>query len=102
MSLPDEELRSVRSTWDFLLSLGNSYGPWKRVPSEVRREARFLSKHFPLGGELRSLVEYAEKSDEALVKCAEEVENESGIKGAASETLREIGYIHLCHRLKCQ
>jgi hypothetical protein len=52
MSLPEQERHALRETWKFLLDLGNSHGPHKRVPSKVRQEARDRVKHFPLGGEV--------------------------------------------------
>lgn len=55
MSLPVEEREAMRRVWRFLLDLGDSYGPWKGVPSAVRREARSVSRHYPLGGDPHSL-----------------------------------------------
>lgn len=100
MSLPDEELRAVRSTWEFLLELGNSYGGYKRVPLHVRLYARQLAKHFPLGGEMRNLITESEDKDTALVKLAESLEEETGIKGTAKEALRELGFISLSFKVR--
>lgn len=63
MSLPDQERNALEKTWKFLLDLGNSYGPYKRVPSNVRQEAHDLVKHFPLGGDTTALVRDAEEAD---------------------------------------
>lgn len=49
----------MREAWRFLLDLGNSYGPYKRVPSEVRREAHRIVHHFPLGGDPHALIRSA-------------------------------------------
>lgn len=52
MSLPDQEQRATERAWNFLLRL--SSGEIKRIPSEVRAEARDIAKHFPLGGDLKA------------------------------------------------
>jgi hypothetical protein len=47
MTLPDERTRAVINTREFLLRLCSPYGGFKRIPGEVREEARRLLKHFP-------------------------------------------------------
>ena len=48
MTLPHERTRAVCSTRDFLVRLMTPYaGGIKRIPAEVRTEARRLLKHFP-------------------------------------------------------
>jgi len=49
ITLPNERLRAVLNTREFLLRLASPYTPggFKRIPLEVRRQARWLLKHFP-------------------------------------------------------
>lgn len=48
MTLPCERTRSVLSTHDFLLRLATPYGGGlKRIPKDVRDEARRLLRHYP-------------------------------------------------------
>lgn len=49
MTLPYERTRTLINTYDFLLRLSSPYSKHgiKRIPAEVRREARLLMKHFP-------------------------------------------------------
>lgn len=48
MTLPCERTRSVLHAKDFLLRLATPYGGGlKRIPKEVRREARRLLRHYP-------------------------------------------------------
>ena len=48
MTLPNERTRSVLNTHDFLLRLATPYGGGlKRIPKEVRAEARRLLRHYP-------------------------------------------------------
>lgn len=49
MTLPYERTRAVINVHQFLLNLCSAHGPTgiKRIPKEVRLEARRLLKHFP-------------------------------------------------------
>jgi hypothetical protein len=48
MTLPNQRTRSVLNTHDFLLRLATPYGGGlKRIPKEVRAEARRLLRHYP-------------------------------------------------------
>lgn len=49
MTLPYERTRTLINAYDFLLRLSSPYvkDGIKRIPAEVRREARWLMKHFP-------------------------------------------------------
>ena len=55
MSLPYEQARALAQARHFLSELCVS-GRWKRVPREVRREARNRLKHFPLSWDLPRIV----------------------------------------------
>ena len=59
MTLPDERLRAIRNTKTFLKELANSYGPFKNVPSQVRRVAALCLHHFPTEYDLYVLTEAA-------------------------------------------
>ena len=48
MTLPNERTRSVLNTQQFLLRLATPYGGGlKRIPLNVRAEARRLLRHYP-------------------------------------------------------
>lgn len=49
MTMPDERTRALISAHEFLTRLSSAYAKngIKRVPADVRREARWLLKHFP-------------------------------------------------------
>lgn len=48
MTLPNERTRSVLNTHGFLLRLATPYGGGlKRIPKDVRAEARRLLRHYP-------------------------------------------------------
>jgi len=48
MTLPNERTRSVLHARDFLLRLASPYGGGlKRIPKDVRDEARRLLRHYP-------------------------------------------------------
>lgn len=49
MTMPDERTRAVIQVGDFLRRLSSAYGAdgIKRIPTEVRREARALLRHYP-------------------------------------------------------
>lgn len=55
MTLPNERTRAVIYTREFLTRLASARGAnaIKRVPAEVRAEARRLLKHFPSPVDLR-------------------------------------------------
>ena len=50
MSTIDEENVALRQTWEFLLQLGSGYMPVTGHVTELRREARRLLRHYPIGG----------------------------------------------------
>lgn len=50
MTMPNERTRAVIRTRDFLIRLAGR--EIKRIPSQVREEARSLLRHFPHGAEL--------------------------------------------------
>jgi hypothetical protein len=55
MTLPYERTRSVMNTRDFLLRLASPYGGGlKRIPKDVRDEARRLLRHYPHSFDLSS------------------------------------------------
>ncbi len=78
MTLPDERVRAVNYTREFLVKLASR--EIKRVPDEVREEARRLLKHYPydfdmndpvraFGVVLPSDVERLKKLEDALQLC---------------------------------
>lgn len=48
MSLPREEARALNETWEFLLGLSSGRIKVTGNVTELRRQARRLSKHYPL------------------------------------------------------
>lgn len=70
MTLPYERTRALINAHDFLVRLASAYGPngIKRIPTEVRREARWLLKHFPRPYDIH-----------AAAKCAPDVFDEQEI-----------------------
>lgn len=53
MTLPDERTRAVIAAGEMLRRLMSPYGDgYKRIPVEVRAEARRLLKHFPRAADL--------------------------------------------------
>ena len=78
MTLPHERTRAVIRARDFLARLSSPYLPdgIKRIPSEVRQEARRLLRHYPSVVDLK----YEESSfsaDEAD-KIMDEMEQRNG------------------------
>ena len=55
MSLPYEQARAIATARHFLSELCIP-GKWKRVPREVRREARSRLKHMPMSWDLPRIV----------------------------------------------
>ena len=46
--MPNERTRSVLNAYEFLAKLSSPYmGGFKKIPAEVRAEARRLLRHFP-------------------------------------------------------
>jgi len=68
MSTPVEQARAIAQARHFLSELCVP-GKIKRVPSEVRREARCRLKHMPMSWDLPRIVE-----DEGAMKHREETE----------------------------
>lgn len=52
MTLPDERYRAVMQTMQFLADLSTPDG-YKRVPKQVRAEARRLLRHYPAGWDMQ-------------------------------------------------
>ena len=69
MSTPVEQARAIAQARHFLSELCVP-GKIKRVPSEVRREARNRLKHMPMSWDLPRIVE-----DEGAMKHMEETED---------------------------
>jgi len=65
MTLPDERTRSLLNVREFLIALASPHGGLKRIPSDVRRQARYLLKHYPTTWDLDRL---AERCPELLYK----------------------------------
>lgn len=70
MTLPYERTRALINVHEFLIRLSNVYSEngIKHIPAEVRREARWLLKHFPRPYDLY-----------AAAKCAPDVFDEQEI-----------------------
>ena len=70
MTLPYERTRTLVNTYDFLRRLSSPYGEngIKRIPAEIRKEARWLMKHFPRPYDIH-----------AAAKCAPDVFDEQEI-----------------------
>lgn len=68
MSLPIEQGRALAQARHFLSELCVP-GRWKRVPREVRREARHRLKHFPMSWDLPRIV-----ADDLAMKQMEDTE----------------------------
>lgn len=51
MSTRDEEARALEAAWQFLLDI--SSGKEKRIPSDTRKRARDVVKHYPLAAGMR-------------------------------------------------
>jgi hypothetical protein len=56
ISSPLQQVAAVVATRDFLLRLSDPHAT-KRVPGEVRKEARALLRHYPLPERLRPVLE---------------------------------------------
>jgi hypothetical protein len=56
MTLPDERYRAVMQTMQFLADLSTPSG-YKRVPKEVRAEARRLLRHYPSSWDMKRTAE---------------------------------------------
>lgn len=70
MTLPYERTRTLINTYEFLLRLSSPYveNGIKRIPAEIRKEARWLMKHFPRPYDIH-----------AAAKCAPDVFDEQEI-----------------------
>lgn len=58
ISSPMQQVAAVVASRDFLLRLSDPHVT-KRVPGEVRKEARALLRHFPTAEKLRPLLQEA-------------------------------------------
>jgi hypothetical protein len=56
ISSPIQQVNAIVATRDFLLRL-TSPAQTRRVPGEIRREARALLRHYPVAERLRPLLE---------------------------------------------
>jgi len=67
ISSPMQQVAAVVATRDFLLRLSDPDAT-KRVPGEVRKEARALLRHFPIAERLRPVLqEGLQKQEEPLL-----------------------------------
>ncbi len=55
ISSPLQQVAAVVATRDFLLRLSDPHAT-KRVPGEIRKEARALLRHFPIAETLRPIL----------------------------------------------
>ena len=58
ISSPMQQVNAMVATRDFLLRLTNP-AETRRVPGEIRREARALLRHYPVAERLRPLLQTA-------------------------------------------
>ena len=65
ISSPIQQVAAVVATRDFLLRLSDPHAT-RRVPGEVRKEARALLRHFPPADRLRPLLQEALQKDKDL------------------------------------
>lgn len=49
MTMPNQERQAIEAAGRFLTELSNPRGPWKGVPSAVRKRAADVVHHFPVG-----------------------------------------------------
>lgn len=56
ISSPLQQVAAVVATRDFLLRISDPYAT-RRVPGEIRKEARALLRHFPVADKLRPVLE---------------------------------------------
>lgn len=56
ISSPTQQVAAVVATRDFLLRLSDPQAT-RRVPGEVRKEARALLRHFPIAEKLRPVLQ---------------------------------------------
>jgi hypothetical protein len=67
ISSPMQQVAAVVATRDFLLRLSDPDAT-KRVPGEIRKEARALLRHFPIAEKLRPVLqEGLQKQEEPLL-----------------------------------
>jgi hypothetical protein len=64
ISSPMQQVAAVVATRDFLLRLSDPHAT-KRVPGEVRKEARALLRHFPIAEKLRPVLQEGLQKEEA-------------------------------------
>lgn len=94
MSLPEQEAAAMRRTWRFLLELGSGEKAVRPV-GELRKEARELVKHFPLGGDLaeaakRYAPELLGKVEREADQLAQEAARESARANEAERQPRQV------------
>lgn len=65
ISSPIQQVAAVVATRDFLLRLSDPHAT-RRVPGEVRKEARALLRHFPPADRLRPLLQEALQKNKGL------------------------------------
>lgn len=63
MSLPEQEANATRRAWEFLLGLSSGEVKLDRV-TPVRKEARDIVKHFPLGGDLDAALDRRQRAQD--------------------------------------
>jgi hypothetical protein len=87
MSTPCEQARAIASARRFLLDLCLP-GKIKRVPREVRLEARARVKHLPMSWDLERIVEddlAMEQMEQLEEHCRKQFWEECGVKREAWE-----------------
>lgn len=94
MTLPYERTRAVINVHSFLVRLASAYSEngIKRIPTEVRQEARWLLKHFPKPYDLYAAAKCAPDVFDAqeLLRYDEEQDRASAARlQAATQNLKK-------------
>lgn len=83
MSLPEQEAHAMRRAWEFLLHLSSGEIRIDGHIAEVRKEARDIVKHFPLGGNLAAAARrYAPELLGKVEREADELAHEAARESA--------------------
>lgn len=81
MTIPNERTNALRMARDFLRRLLSPYnGGIKRVPKEVRQEARSVLKHYPADYEIEQITECKKCSKilGAMILVKHDIQTDSG------------------------
>lgn len=85
MSLPEQEANAMREAWEFLLGLSSGKIKLDRA-GPIREEARNISKHFPLGGDLAGAARrYAPKLLGKVEREADQLAQEAAREAARAD-----------------